>query len=182
MPFAEIRPWVVTPSRALAAGGVRLRVWCRLRQPLPTRGVWAPAALTYIAASHASAALDICRVPGCVEDIEPRSYEFSMRFHRGVFDVNDWLLLDSAITYSTAHVYSVDTHILSHTGDLLATSTRKTCPLVTNVGEFQIDSIGDEHAVLRGNASQHSGLARCEPRRGNQGGGEGESHRDTEIG
>ena len=125
MPFAEIREWIATLPEPGEAGNVRLRVWCRLRHPLPAGGAWRAAALTYIAVSHTPVAVETGRTPAEAASFEPGSGEFSMRFHRGSFDVNDWMLLDSAITRSMTRRYSVETNIFSRSGVLVATSLGK---------------------------------------------------------
>ena len=125
MPFAEIREWIATLPEPGEAGNVRLRVWCRLRHPLPAGGAWCAAALTYIAISHTPVAVETGRTPAEAASFEPGSGEFSMRFHRGSFDVNDWMLLDSAITRSMTRRYSVETNIFSRSGVLVATSLGK---------------------------------------------------------
>jgi len=111
---------------ATAMDDTHLRTWCRLRQALPLGSMWCSSALAYLAASGLPGAAGVwgtkTRPRGCDHD----AHDFSMLFHAGVFDVNDWLLFDSEVLPKVGRHYSLKTKIFDRTGVHLATSMQ-TC-------------------------------------------------------
>ncbi|MDR5748724.1 thioesterase family protein [Caballeronia sp. LZ029] len=126
IPFVEIHQSAQTAPSANETGQLRRLVWCRLRHALPLEGVWCSAALAYMAASSVPAAIGVSETADDVHGWNFDTREFSMLFHSGSFDVNDWLLFDSEFLQRNGKQFSFETKVYARSGVHLATSMQ-TC-------------------------------------------------------
>ncbi|WP_374625255.1 hypothetical protein [Pandoraea sp.] len=126
LPFVEIRRSARAVGGATEADNARRLIWCRLRHALPLEGVWCSAALAYMAASSVPAATGIHDAADDVHGWHFDTRDFSMWFHSGAFDVNDWLLFDSEVLHRDGKQYSFETKVYARSGVRLANSMQ-TC-------------------------------------------------------
>jgi acyl-CoA thioesterase-2 len=126
IPFVEVRQPAWTTPRTSGTDNARRLVWCRLKYALPLAAVWSSAGLAYMAASSIPAAMG---ARDAVDDLYGWNFDtrdFSMLFHSGAFDVNDWLLFDSESLQQAGEQYSFETKVFARSGAHLATSMQ-TC-------------------------------------------------------
>lgn len=124
--FIEVRRPVQPQPGVTAEDGTHLRTWCRLVQALPLESLWCSSALVFLAASSVAAAVGGRGTETRPLGWDPDAHDFSMLFHSGAFDVNDWLLFDGEVLPEVAKHYSLKTKIYDRFGVHIATSLQ-TC-------------------------------------------------------
>jgi acyl-CoA thioesterase II len=99
----------------------RKRFWLRLKRPVPIDYVWCASALGYMSASAVPAVFGVRNSFDDMAGWYFDSRDFSMFFHSGFFDANEWMLFDTELLLKAGNQYTFETRIHARSGLHLAT-------------------------------------------------------------